>query len=117
MSFGGAVGAVGLSGAGGGFDQTLLHKTSPFDFPTIIRVLLADPELRDARMHPALSLIQGFLDDVDPINFGQYIWEQPIDSGKHVLHLIGVDDTFTPNRTSVALARTMLNMNELITRR
>ncbi|MBI5511925.1 MAG: hypothetical protein HY903_24475 [Deltaproteobacteria bacterium] len=100
------VGATVFSGAGGGLLDALAHKTSPYPMAAIVRMVLADPGLEDFRAHPALSLIQGYLDDVDAINFGRKITLEPAAGGnaKHLLHLVGIGDTYTPNQTAAALA-------------
>ncbi|MEE8409039.1 MAG: hypothetical protein V3T05_05500 [Myxococcota bacterium] len=96
-----------FSGVGGGLIDTLMLKTKPYDLPTIIRFVLADPRINDGRINPALNMIQGYLEDVDPVNYGRHVTVDPLtfSQTKHVLHVIGVGDSYTPNGTSITLAR------------
>jgi predicted esterase len=105
--------AAVFSGAGGGLLDALAGKTSPFSMSTVVRLVLADPTIGDFRVNPALSLIQGYLEDADPINFGRMVTIEPAavpspnpatPVAKHMLHIVGVGDTYTPNRTSKSLA-------------
>jgi hypothetical protein len=102
-------GATVLSGAGGGLMTSLGQKTSPYDLPSVVRLAIADPFLGDFWLHPAVSLLQGYLEEADPVNYGRHIAIQPLSgsAAKHILHVIGVDDTYTPNDTSRHLARRM----------
>ena len=103
------VGVTALSGAGGGLLATLGGKTSPYHLPTLVKLVLADPAVGETWMHPALSLIQGYLEDADPVNYGSHVTVAPLPGSvaKHALVVIGIDDTFTPNPTSRHLARRM----------
>ncbi|MEZ4269891.1 MAG: alpha/beta hydrolase [Myxococcota bacterium] len=107
MARSGGVTTAVLSGTGGGFIDTLTLKTSPFDLPTLLKVALSDPSLDDARFHPATNLLQMYIEEADPINFAQHISRTPLAGSvsKNILHLIGVDDTYTPNTTSLSFAR------------
>ncbi len=100
-------GAAVFSGAGGGLLTTLGAKTSPYDLPTILKLVLADRTIGDPWTHPALSLIQGYLEEADPVNYGRHLASAPLAGsvGKHVLVVAGVGDTYTPNETTRNLAR------------
>jgi predicted esterase len=102
-------GAVVLSGAGGGLMTSLGQKRSPYDLPSVVRLAIADPFLGEFWIHPTISLLQGYLEDADPVNYGRHIAVEPLtgSAAKHSLHVIGVDDTYTPNDTSRHLARRM----------
>lgn len=104
---------VVLSGGGAGFIDTLTRKTQPLNFSTLIKLALADPTLSDGRLHPALSLVQGYMEEADPINYGPHVARSPFTGigAKHVLHFLGHGDTFTPNFTGVTLARRLQGGN------
>lgn len=89
-------GAV-LSGAGAGLAHALLGKTSPVNSPEALKLVLQDASVGEN--HPVISLLQGYFDRVDPLNFaGMMTWrsEQGVSFPKHVFHTHGVTDTFTP---------------------
>ncbi len=97
-------GAV-LSGTGGSLTYALLGKTNPFNAANGVRIALQDPDIGEN--HPVLSLIQGFFEPVDPINYAQYIGARQIEgvtTPRHVLHAMGIGDTFTPTLALEAMA-------------
>ena len=103
-----SVRAAILSGSGGGLILGLLGKTSPVDSPTSLRVALQDPTIND--VHPAINLVQGYFEAVDPINYGPLLAEYQLDrgsEGKHVFHIFGLGDTFTPPAALKAMARSL----------
>lgn len=106
------VGSAIFSGSGGGLIESLTTKQSPYDSLKMTRLLLADPLVpaTDARLHPALSIIQGYMEDADPLNYGRLMTREPLGGTgpKHVLEFIGVGDTYTPNATAVALGRRLI---------
>lgn len=109
MSFADAVDTVVLSGGGGRLLDSFNDKTSPYPMLAVLRLVLADPYLEDARIHPVLSLVQGYMEEADPINYARLLNRAPPSglSAKHVLSFIGVGDTYTPNSTAMSLARRM----------
>jgi len=101
------------SGAGGGLVLSLLNKTKPVDAALAGAVALQELDngvpvpLND--LHPALALVQGLFDAVDPLNHGRFATvdralENPI---QHVLMTYGVGDSYTPNATGRAFARAL----------
>jgi hypothetical protein len=103
-------GAV-LSGAGGGLIWSLLGKTSPVNIPVGVQLALRDPDaLVAGDAHPALNLLQAFFGPVDPINYGPYLASRRLGQDttpRHVLHTLGIGDTYTPPRTLQTLATSM----------
>lgn len=96
-----------LSGTGGVLLETLNGKTEPYDAKSLLRAALLDPTLNDTFFHPVLDLLQGYYEEGDPSNYAPRFARELPDTfeAKHVLHLIGVGDTFTPNGAGMALAR------------
>ena len=97
-------GAV-LSGAGGGLILSLLGKTSPVDIPAGVSVALQEPGIGEN--HPVLNLLQAYFAPVDPLNYAQYVGARLVEdvtTPRHVLHLIGLRDTYTPNKALEAMA-------------
>lgn len=107
----GVVAAV-LSGVGGHLATSLMTKTSPVDITVALPFALLDPdsefELAGGSYNPALAVVQGFFDRVDPINFGYRLWQEPTSiapTGQHVFMTYGVGDTYSPNETQDAYAK------------
>ncbi|MCK9461272.1 MAG: hypothetical protein M0R80_16715 [Proteobacteria bacterium] len=107
-----AVTMVVLSGAGGYLLDSFLEKKNPLDVSAAIKVALADPAVE--REHPLLNLIQAGLDNVDPMNhapavfrsdWSDYLWTPY--PHRHVFMSYGVGDTFTPETTQLALAKSL----------
>jgi predicted esterase len=107
-----AVTMVVLSGAGGSLIDSFVEKQNPLDIASAIKVLLADPDV-DTK-HPLLNLIQAGLDNVDPVNhapavfrsdWSDYLW--PAYPHRHVFMSYGVGDTYTPEPTQLALAKSL----------
>lgn len=101
-----------LSGAGGGLIDSLLNKTQPVNIPQVVQALLHDPA--DA-FHPLLSLIQGYFEDTDPVNYARSLILEPPSSSpsgasgfapKCIFQTLGIVDHYTPipNIKSLALA-------------
>lgn len=100
--------AAVLSGAGGGLTLGLLGKTSPVNSPEALKLALQDPDV--GQMHPAISLVQGYFEPVDPINYAPLLAKYQLEGltqGMHVFHTFGVGDTFTPPGGLKALARAL----------
>jgi len=103
------------SGAGAGLVQSLLAKKSPVDAPTAVAIALQElnpetgmvNELSD--MHPALGLVQGLFDPVDPLNQGRFQLRFPRADMPltHVLQSFGMGDSYTPPATIETLTRVL----------
>lgn len=109
-----ALRSVVWSGAGGGLVLSLLAKKSPVDVPVAAAIGLQElnanltpAELND--LHPALTLIQGLFDPVDPLNHASRgTFSRPAEfPPQHVLHVYGLGDTYTPPSTIETFARAM----------
>jgi len=102
--------AVLLSGAGGDLTESLLTKTRPVNIAGAVPLALLDPDgsgnLVAGDQHPALALFQMYYESVDPVNYGRYYHREPPDMmGRHVFMTFGIGDTFTPEQTMQAFAR------------
>ncbi|MCA9514342.1 MAG: hypothetical protein KC635_05325, partial [Myxococcales bacterium] len=93
------------SGAGAGLVLGLLHKTSPVDVPTGVAIALQ--EFTDSGiapvgdLHPALAILQGLFDPVDPMNHLRRLMDDPRGRPmQHVMHTYGLGDTYTPPVTA-----------------
>lgn len=97
-------GAV-LSGSGAGLTLSLLGKTSPLNIPAAVAAGLQDPMVSES--HPALNLLQGWFDPVDPLTYAEYVGARQlpgVTTPRHTLHLIGLGDTYTPQPTLEIMA-------------
>lgn len=96
-----------LSGVGGALMERWSEKSRPYRSSEVLRSALVDATMDDVRYHPVVSLLQGYLEEVDPLVFAQRLTRGSRAGGgeKHVLHLIGEGDRVTPNTSSLALAR------------
>lgn len=107
------IGLLALSGAGAGLVRATLEKTSPVDGRLGIGVALqefTDQGVRDVReSHPALTILQGLFDAVDPLDHAQSVQSRPLDGAapRHVLHIYGQGDTYTPPVSGDLLVRTL----------
>ncbi|MBM4281158.1 MAG: hypothetical protein FJ137_10500 [Deltaproteobacteria bacterium] len=95
-----------LSGAGAGFAQSLVEKTDPPPaIADVLRLVLQAPDGEPIdRFHPVPAILQTFVDESDPLNYGP-LWRHR--SGRRTPHLIatsGLQDTFTPPRNHEGLA-------------
>jgi hypothetical protein len=104
LSYDGSFAAAVLSGAGASLSDSLLLKTSPHDIAGAVRMALADPDV--AGIHPALTVLQTYLEVADPVNYGRYVVFRPVAPlvPRHVLQVFGLRDTYTPRDAQVALA-------------
>jgi hypothetical protein len=101
------------SGAGAGLVLSLLSKKSPVDVPLAAAVGLQElngnvpAELSDT--HPALGLIQGLFDPLDPLNHARRatVGRDATHPLQHILHIYGLGDTYTPPSTIETFARAM----------
>ncbi|PKN59139.1 MAG: hypothetical protein CVU56_02100 [Deltaproteobacteria bacterium HGW-Deltaproteobacteria-14] len=101
------------SGAGAGLVQGLLGKTQPVNVPQAVAVALQ--ELTDTGLgtvsdnHPVMGLIQGLFDPLDPENHARQLFDS-VRVGvtpQHTLHVVGRDDSYTPNSTALTFGRLM----------
>lgn len=95
-----------LSGAGGGLISSLLNKTEPVNIPQVVQGLLHDPV---DEYHPLLSLIQGYFEDSDPVNYGRLFFREPPAglAPKSIFQTLGIVDHYTPIPTIETLALAM----------
>ena len=95
--------AAVLSGAGGALIESLLHKTEPVNIPQVVQALLHDPA---DQYHPLLSLIQGYFEDTDPLNYGRLFFREPPSgfAAKSIFQTLGITDHYTPIPSIEALA-------------
>lgn len=107
-----AIRAVELSGAGADLTESLLTKTQPVNIARALPLALLDVD-RDGNLatggnHPALALIQMFYERADPVNFGRYVWREPLGATvPHVFMTYGLGDSFSTERTMTANARAL----------
>ncbi|MFT7625138.1 MAG: hypothetical protein ACI9WU_004329, partial [Myxococcota bacterium] len=104
-----SLGAVLLSGAGGGLVESLLNKTEPVNVPAGVQLAVREDSLPGAT-HPVLSLMQQYFDPVDNANYGALLTQTPPDTVSpphNSLVIYGQNDTFTPAGTTRILADVM----------
>lgn len=99
-----------LSGVGGDVSEALVAKKLPVDTASVAPLLLGDREAAQSgscpscigASHPAYGLVQGFLDRIDPVNFGKLAREgrPPPD----VFMTFAPGDGYTPDATQSAYA-------------
>jgi len=99
-----------ISGGGGDLTMSLLNKTQPVNIAGAVPLALLDPDgdgnLVAGDQHPALALFQMYYEAVDPVNYGRYYHREPPDMmGRHIFMTYGVGDSFTPEETMQAFAR------------
>ena len=92
-----------LSGAGGGLVYTLLNKTQPVNIPQTVQSFFHDPI---DEFHPMLSLMQGYFEEADPLNYGRRLFAEPLPgvAPKHIFQVLGLVDHYTPVPNIKALA-------------
>jgi len=101
------------SGAGAGLVQGLLGKTEPVNVPVAVAVALQ--ELTDSGLgtvsesHPVMGLIQGLFDPLDPENHARQLFASVREgiTPQHTLHVVGENDSYTPNSTALTFGRLM----------
>lgn len=98
-------GAV-LSGEGGGFYQSLLTKTNPVDIKDVLWIALSESQPGDVNgYHPVISLLQTWVDPVDPIHFAALDVVPPTaTSPRDVFQPSGTKDTYTPGAVQIPFA-------------
>ena len=93
-----------FASAGGGAIDLLRLTKEPVNLGAQLSLRLADLDLNG--MHPALQLMQSWLDPVDPVNYSRLLHYPPEGANtKHIFFLYGLNDTRTPGTT----------MNQLVT--
>jgi hypothetical protein len=99
-------GAVVLSGTGGALTPSLLGKNKPVPIAPLFPFLLGDDAPVDAA-HPVLALLQMYFDAADPLNHAGRIVSGFGEGAvsRHVLHVFGANDQYTPDVTQRHLAR------------
>jgi hypothetical protein len=96
-------GAV-LSGEGASLIDGLMGKKSPVEVASLLPFVLQDidpqhpTKLVGAEFHPVLSLLQGYIDPVDPLNHAATMALRPPTGAAphHVFQPYGIGDTYSP---------------------
>jgi hypothetical protein len=85
--------------------DSLLAKKNPVDIAGVLPAVLEDPKV-DIN-HPVLSLLQGDLGVVDPLNYGAMFFASPAAPAnvKNVLQPYGQSDTYAPPATELTFAQ------------
>jgi hypothetical protein len=102
-------GAV-LSGNGAGLRYSLLTKTQPVNIAGALPVVLWDPApdgtLNMGEWHPALGMLQQWIDAADPYNFAELaaVRPEPNQTPHHIFQTYGIDDSYSPPLTLFAYA-------------
>jgi hypothetical protein len=96
--------AAVLSGNGASLMHALLSKKSPVNVAGAVPIALGDfdgKELNGGDMHPALTLLQHWIDQADPLNFARSASgvPEPNQTPKHVFQTYGLGDTYSPKVT------------------
>ena len=100
-------GVVVLSGTGGALTLSLLGKNEPVAIAPLFPFLLGDDAPVDAA-HPLLALLQMYFDAADPLNHASRIvsgFASAPGLPRHVLHVFGAQDQYTPDVTQRHFAR------------
>ena len=99
--------AAVLSGAGGGFNLIFLDTPDAFDpfIQAALRLIgFAPGEVFDG-FHPIVTLMQGFVEPADPVGYGHYYVESPLEGRpKNVFLPEGMEDDRVPPKLHEALA-------------
>lgn len=102
LPYGAWAGAV-LTGAGASLRDALLTKTSPQNVaaiaPWVLGDAAADGTLSGGVDHPALALVQMFMDGSDPVAYGALaaIAPPPGVAAHHLLQIYGLADSYAPS--------------------
>jgi pimeloyl-ACP methyl ester carboxylesterase len=95
-----------LSGAGAGFQASLVEKVDPVAIKDAIKVVIGIPRTSDDDIdvfHPVIALLQSWVDPADPINYGA-LWRTRSGPVPHLVATSGLTDTFTPPGCHAGLA-------------
>lgn len=97
-----------LTGAGAHMILTMLTKKSPADTYRLLLWVAGLPPTSDElnEFSPLLSLAQMLSESADPINFAQTYFFNPAPAifPKHILQIVGIDDTYVSKETQYAAA-------------
>lgn len=100
--------AAVLSGNGASWMDSLVTQTKPSNFKSVLPLVLGDPEGVTAlgTLHPALSLLQSWIDPADPLNFARITAASPLVGrpAKHVFQTYGLEDAYSPPVTLATYA-------------
>jgi hypothetical protein len=101
----GAPGSI-LSGEGGGFIQAMLNKTRPVDIKDVMWIALSESAPTDVNLyHPVLSLLQTWVDPVDPIHFAALdVAPAGATTPRNVFQPSGTGDNYTPAAVQIPYA-------------
>jgi hypothetical protein len=93
--------AAVLSGNGASLMHALLSKKSPVNVAAAVPIALGDfdgKELSGGDMHPALTLLQHWIDQADPLNFAFSTSRapEPGQTPKHLFQTYGLGDNYSP---------------------
>lgn len=105
MAYAEDVGSAVLSAGGGHLLTTFNEKTSPSNIRELLKMALFDGKIDDAALHPALNIIQGYLEEADPLNYSRRLRDADVGVHKNIMLVVGVGDTYTPNAGSMTFAR------------
>lgn len=95
--------AAALTATGGQLFQIFLARQDEARHRETLQLALADEGLNG--MHPALNLIQTYLDPVDPVNIGAALtYRRSRDLPLHLFMLYGAGDVRTPAEATASLA-------------
>jgi hypothetical protein len=95
---------VFLSGAGAGFQASLVEKVDPVNIKNVLERLLSLPEDEGIDLfHPVIALLQTWVDPADPLNYGP-LWRERRGPVPHLVITSGLLDSFTPKRCHGAMA-------------
>lgn len=95
-----------LSGAGANIAISLEQKTKPININQLIGLALGISDETLDRWHPALALLQTFIEPGDSANYGRF-WFTEVPEGfraKSILMTAGLLDDYTPPDTIFSLA-------------
>ena len=81
---------------------SLTDKKEPYDATLGLQLALQEFNLTDD--HPAIHIFQEYFDDVDPLNYAEQLFSNPSGNRLHMLHIFGLQDTFTPDRGQISFA-------------
>ncbi len=99
---------VVLSGAGGGLALSIVNKTQPVDIASAVAYVLTDGEKESvSASDPFLTLLQMYVDPIDPLNYGRMLFVEPPEAvpAKHVMMSYGYGDSYTPEPCQKAFAQ------------
>jgi len=101
-------GAV-LSGTGGLLYLSMLYKTAPLDFPSLIETIARDSPMDED--NPSLAIAQMWIERADGANYARYMVREPQlgpdgtrMAAKNIFQTEGFTDTYAPNPAIEAFA-------------